>query len=314
MPAGIGMLTNLQALSQFVVGARRSSTSKQWFYGLVDLKHLNKLKGDLKIEIAVLKNAKFVKEEQGGGGYLRSKEHLETIAINFRLGREYGSKESEQALLEEMEPHHDIKTLELNGYHGETIPRWPGRGDNSALFDFPNLVTLKIKDCSELLYLPWQIGKLPHLKTLQISNLPNMEDFMDEDSETLVLGEGSSFFPCLDYLQIFELPKLKGWWRRSELGSLVVHFNDSRSSSEGQVEWVSSPCFPLLEILRIHCCNKMVFVPLCRQLEHLTSLSAAVVISEIEVAESMPMEYSQFLVSIFIRDEETMESEVGRSK
>ncbi|XP_074287807.1 putative disease resistance protein RGA1 [Silene latifolia] len=185
MPTRIGMLTNLQTLWQFVVGAQPSSTSKQCFNGLKDLCHLNKLKGSLSIQIAVLKNAIFVKEEHGGGGYLRSKEHLEKININFRRGQEYGSKESEQALLEEMQPHHDVKKLEVRGYHGETIPRWPGRGDKSVSFDLPNLVTLKIQDCSNLLYLPWQIGKLPHLKMLSISRLSNMEYVAYVDSEAL---------------------------------------------------------------------------------------------------------------------------------
>ncbi|XP_074285685.1 uncharacterized protein LOC141611136 [Silene latifolia] len=268
MPAGIGMLTSLQTLRKFVVGARPGSSSKHCFNGLEDLQHLNKLKGTLKIEIEVLINAKFVKEEHGGGAYLRSKEHLETIVINFRRGMEYGSKESEQALLEEMQPHHDIKTLELNGYHGETIPRWPGRVDNSASFDYPNLVTLKINDCSELLYLPWQIGKLPYLKTLQISELLNIEYVADAVSETFVLGEGSSFFPSLHDLKIFRLPKLKGWRRRSESGSQVINPNDSGISGEAHVEWESSPCFPVLKKLSIESCDKMMLVPLCPQLEH----------------------------------------------
>ncbi|XP_074285964.1 putative disease resistance protein RGA1 [Silene latifolia] len=314
MPAGISMLSSLHTLCQFVVGARPSSTSKQCFYGLEDLKHLNKLKGDLKIEIAVLKNAKFVKEEQGGGGYLRSKEHLEKIVINFRRGEEYGSKESEQALLEEMEPHRDVKALKLKGYHGETIPRWPRRGDNLALFDFPNLVTLKIKDCSELLYLPWQIGKLPYLKTLHISGLLNTEYVAD--SETLVSDEGSSFFPSLHNLSIHKLPKLKGWWR-SESGSHVLNFNDSRSSREAQVEWVSSPCFPLLKNLRIKWCENMMFVPLCPQLEELTIRDCRrdmrcaprplsytklkrLEINNVEWLKSMPSEYTQFLSEIEI--------------
>ncbi|XP_074285385.1 putative disease resistance protein RGA1 [Silene latifolia] len=315
MPAGIGMLTNLHTLCQFVVGGRIRSASKLCFNGLVDLKHLNKLKGDLQIEIAVFKNAKFVKEEHGGGGYLRSKEHLQKIVISFRRGEEYGSKESEQALLEEMEPHHDIKTLELKGYHGETIPRWQGRVDNSALFDFPNLVTLRIVHCSELLYLPWQIGKLPHLKTLEISGLPNMEYVAD--SETLVSDEGSSLFPCLDFLQISELPKLKGWWRRSKSGSEMVNSSDSRRSREGQVEWESSPCFPLLKILSISNCENMMFVPLCPQLEHLTIFDSRadmrcahcplsctklerLEINNLEWLKSMPIEYSQFLSEIAI--------------
>ncbi|XP_074287749.1 putative disease resistance protein RGA1 [Silene latifolia] len=332
MPAGISMLTSLRTLCQFVVGARTSSASKQCFNGLEDLKHLNKLKGELTIEIAVLKNAKFVKEEHGGGGYLRCKEHLETIVINFRRGEEYGSKESEQALLEEMEPHRDVKALELKGYHGETIPRWPGRGDNSALFDFPNLVTLRIVDCSELLYLPWQIGKLPRLKTLQISKLLNMEYVAD--SETLVSGEGSSFFPCLDFLEISELPKLKGWWCRSESGLQEVNLNDSESSQEAHLVWVSSPCFPLLTRLSIRACEKMMLVPLCPRLEHLeihdsrrellwtdmrstpdhqpSSSSSYPKLKRLEInnyewLKSMPSEYTQFLSEIKIESDKRME-------
>ncbi|KAH9624083.1 hypothetical protein KSS87_004885, partial [Heliosperma pusillum] len=219
MPTNISMLTCLHTLCEFVVGVRENSTQRQCFNGLKDLQHLNKLKGRLEIHIAVLKDAKFVKGEHGGGGYLRGKQHLYTIVFNFRCGEEYGSKESEQALLEEMHPHHDIKTLELYGYHGETIPRWPGRGDNSAFFYLPNLATLKIRNCSELLYLPWQIEKLPYLKTLEISELLNMEYVAD--SETHVLGEGSSFFPSLDNLMISKLPKLKGWWRSSGSEFLV---------------------------------------------------------------------------------------------
>ncbi|XP_074285440.1 putative disease resistance protein RGA1 isoform X1 [Silene latifolia] len=315
MPAGISMLTCLHTLCQFVVGAQANSSSKQCFNALKDLQHLNKLKGRLKIQLAVLKNATFVKEEHGGGGYLRSKEHLETIVINFRRGEEYGSKESEQALLEEMQPHQDVKALELEGYHSETLPRWPGRGNNSAVFDLPNLVTLEIRNCSELVYLPWQVGKLPHLKTLDISDLPNMEYVAD--SETHVSGEGSSFFPSLDNLSIHMLPKLKGWWPRSESGSHVINPNDGGSSREAHVEWVSSPCFPLLKNLSIKYCEKMMFVPLCPQLEHLviydsrrdlrsttrhqpSSLSypksKKLEINNLEWLKSMPIIYNKHLV------------------
>ncbi|XP_074285723.1 putative disease resistance protein RGA1 isoform X2 [Silene latifolia] len=329
MPAGISMLTCLHTLCQFVVGARAKSSSNQCFNALGELKDLNKLKGDLKIEIAVHKNAKFVKEEQGGGGYLRSKEHLETIVVNFRSGEEYGSKESEQALLEEMQPHRDIKALELEGYHGETIPRWRGRGDNSALFDLPNLVTLKIQDCSELLYLPWQIVKLPHLKTFYISGLLNMEYVAD--SETLVPGEGSSFFPSLENLSIHKLPKLKGWCRRSESRSHVINPNDGGSSREADVEWVSSPSFPVLKNLSIQYCKEMTVVPLCPQLEDLVLYTSwrdmsctpphqlpasspsysklkKLEINNLEWLKSMPIDDSVFLVEILIKNDERMES------
>ncbi|XP_074285729.1 disease resistance protein RGA2-like isoform X1 [Silene latifolia] len=342
MPANISMLTCLHTLCEFVVGVRAKANSTLWqcfnglkdsnlrqcFNGLEDLQHLDKLRGCLMIHIAVLKNAKFVKEEHGGGGYLRRKKHLETIGITFKRGEEYGSKESEQALLEEMKPHRDVKALELKGYHGETIPRWLGRGDNSALFDFPNLVTLSIFNCSEMLYLPWQIGKLPRLKTLSISGLWNMEYVADANSETLVSCEGSSLFPSLDILSFDNLPKLKGWWRRSESGSHVVNPNDSGSSREANLEWISSPCFPVLRKLTLQNCKKMIFVPLCPQLEDLTIHDSIIdmrcilshqpplsypklkrlKINNLKWLESTPIEYSQFLVEIVIDTEERMVS------
>ncbi|XP_074285463.1 putative disease resistance protein RGA1 [Silene latifolia] len=335
MPGGIGMLSCLETLCQFVVGVRASLSSKQCFNGLKDLQHLNKLKGSLSIQIAVLKNAKFVKEEHGGGAYLRSKEHLDTIVIEFKRGEEYGSKESEQALLEEMQPHHDVKTLKLKGYHGETLPIWSGRGHNSAFFGLPNLVTLEVQDCSELLYLPWQIGKLPHLKTLSISKLLNVEYVADADSETLLSGERSSFFPSIVNLKIRYLPKLKGWWWSSESGSLMINPNDGGSSGEAHLEWVSSPCFPLLKNLSIDYCEKMMFVPLCPQLEHLSIYdsrrkllwtdrccvpdprpltspsypkSMMLGINNLEQLKSMPIMYSQFLGELIIQREERMES------
>ncbi|XP_074287697.1 putative disease resistance protein RGA1 [Silene latifolia] len=280
MPTGIGTLTCLHTLCLFVVGLRGSSSSKQCFNGLEDLQHLNKLKGRLKIEIAVLKNAKFVKEKHGGGAYLKGKEYVETIGINFRRWRGlfegYGSKESEQALMEEMQPHHGVKTFKLRGYHGETIPRWLGK--------LLNLVTLKIQDCDELLNLPWEIAKLPHLKTLDILELRNLEYLVDANLETVVSSEGSSFFPSLDKLYMYGLPQLKGWWRSESGSQVVIKPYDGGSSGEAHIEWVSSPCFPLLRNLTIELCQKM-----------------------------MPIEYSHFLEKIHIKEVWTMES-LGEAK
>ncbi|XP_074287826.1 uncharacterized protein LOC141612980 [Silene latifolia] len=232
--------------------------------------------------------------------------------------------------LEEMQPHHDLKKLEVRGYQGETIPRWPGRGDNSALFDLPNLVTLEIEDCSNLLYLPVQIGILPHLKTLTISNLLNVKYVADADYEKLVSGEGSSFFASLEKLYISGLPELKGWCRRSESSSHVVNPNEGGSIQEAQLAWVSSPCFPLLKNLTLTQCEKMMFIPLCPRLQHLRiddskrrlvlenyhlpsssasySILKRLLISNLGWLKSMPMEYSQFLTEIVIFREKRSES------
>ncbi|XP_074317947.1 putative disease resistance protein RGA1 [Silene latifolia] len=223
MPRGIGMMNCLKNLGHFVVGVRGCSSSKQCFDGLEDLKHLNKLKGSLEIRIGVLKIAKFLKDGHSGGAYLRCMEQLKKIVIRFKKGKEYGRKEHEQALLEEMQPHHDIRKLELEGYHGETMPRWHGRGDNSTLFYLPNLVTLKIYKCCKLLSLPSEVAQLPHLKKLQLVELQNLEYVVNRDPETSGSGEGSSFSSLVE-LRFHVLPKLKGWWGRSESGLHAVNY------------------------------------------------------------------------------------------
>ncbi|XP_074321401.1 putative disease resistance protein RGA1 [Silene latifolia] len=332
MPAGIGMLTRLHNLGQFVVGVQAGSSAKQCFDGLEDLHHLNKLKGCLEIQIGVLKNAKFVKEEHGGGAYLRSKEYLKKIVIIFRRGKEYGSKEYEQALLEEMQPHHDLKGLELVGYHGETLPRWRGRGGNSTLFDLPNLVTLVIDEWQELLCLPWEVAKLAHLKKLRLKRLPNMKYMVNVDPGA---GEGSSFFPSLSELHVHQLPKLKGWWWRSESGLHEVNLDDSENIQETHFVWVTSPCFPQLTRLDIRHCLKMTHTPVCPRLEslamsdytrqffwhsmvciprHHPSLSLSyskpmiLRISKLEWLKSMPAEYFKCIGAIKIESDETVAS------
>ncbi|XP_074266767.1 putative disease resistance protein RGA3 [Silene latifolia] len=115
MPPGMGALTRLHTLGLFVAG-RECSDGNECFDGLEDLSSLNNLKGYLEICIRICKNANYVKESHGGGNYLKSKEHLKGICIDFTKGEEYGNKESEQLLLEEMQPHHGLKELSITGY------------------------------------------------------------------------------------------------------------------------------------------------------------------------------------------------------
>ncbi|XP_074317949.1 disease resistance protein RGA2-like [Silene latifolia] len=240
MPSDIGMLTCLRTLCQFVVGVRGGLNPKQCFNGLKDLQHLNKLQGSLKIEIAVLKNAKFIKEEHGRGGCLRNKEHLKNIVINFTTDEEYGSKEYEQALLEEMQPHHDVRNLTLSGYHCETMPKWLGRRDNSTLFDLPNLTTLNIYSCGKLKWLPWEIAKMPHLKRLHLEELGNLEYVVAVDPGTPGSSEGL-FFSSLVAINFSLLPKLKAWCWSSESGLHAVKPDNGGSNQEPHIVWGGIP-------------------------------------------------------------------------
>ncbi|XP_074291103.1 putative disease resistance protein RGA1 [Silene latifolia] len=312
MPRGMGLLTRLHTLGLFVVG-RASSDGKQCFDGLEGLHSLNNLKGNLRIRIGARKNVKYVKEDHGEGAYLRSKERLKRIAFYFKRDEEYGNMEDELALLEEMQPHHDLRELELSGYHGKTMPRWPRREDNSILFHLPNLVTLVILECPELLYLPLETGKLPNLKQLELWGLPNMEFMVNVNAG----GEELSFFPCLEVLNIHGLSKLKGWWPRT--GSSLQ----------------PSSCFAHLKELEITDCPLMTSFPVSSGLQALRvensgillkwkiisqnyrpnqpvlplySKQKMLIVNHLEWLKLMPAEYIQCVATIHIIHEKNVES------
>ncbi|XP_074293556.1 putative disease resistance protein RGA1 [Silene latifolia] len=257
MPYRMGLLTQLDTLGLFVVG-REGSKAKQCFGGLEELRCLSNVKGFLEVRIWVHDNANYVKKGHGKGASLRNKEHLQNIKIDFK-GRELQNKEPERydrALLEAMQPHHDLKGLELNGYNGEIMPTWLGRGDNTTLFRLPNLVNLVISNCFKLRCLTW-LGKLPHLKVLTLLNLPRVEYVLNAEPEASVLGEGTSLFPRLQKLSVIELSNLKGWWPRSRL---------EVQNQQYVIVSKSAPCFAQLRELWVTDCEMLKSIPICSSL------------------------------------------------
>ncbi|KAH9611399.1 hypothetical protein KSS87_018560, partial [Heliosperma pusillum] len=257
MPSGIDLLTNLHTLSLFVVG-REGSKAKQCFDGLEELRSLSNLKGFLEVRIWVHDYAKYFKKGHGKGAYLSNKEHLENIKIDFK-GRKLENKEPsgpDQALLEAIQPHNDLKGLELNGYNGEIMPRWLGRVDNTTLFRLPNLVNLLISNCFKLRCLA-SLGKLTHLKDLTLLSLPKVEYVMNAEPEASVLSEGSSLFPRLQKLRVIEMPNLKGWWPRSGL---------EVQNQQYVIVSKSAPCFAQLRELWVTDCEMLKSIPICSSL------------------------------------------------
>ncbi|XP_021773569.1 uncharacterized protein LOC110737532 [Chenopodium quinoa] len=167
----------------FIVGGKGIySTAKQWFDGLEDLKAMNNLKGLLCIQFKWSNNV--VKKVDGD---------VDT--------------EEARRLMEELQPHSNLKQLLVSGYCGVRMPGW------TTLL--PNLAYILLKNCKELQYLPC-LGSLRHLKSLSLSSLPKLEYI--EISQSVFsstpgseCAQGVSIFPSLERLHLFRLPKLKGW-------------------------------------------------------------------------------------------------------
>jgi len=130
LPQGMRKLRWLLKLPLFVAGDRNSTSRKS----VVD--HVKDLKGSL--HILFLNNIEYDEESIQEGDYIRNKEHLNRVKIQFSL--EDGM--SKKGLLEDLQPHPNLKELELFGYRDRRMPGW-ARDDNLAVV-LPNLVTLKL--------------------------------------------------------------------------------------------------------------------------------------------------------------------------
>ncbi|KAK9678389.1 hypothetical protein RND81_11G208100 [Saponaria officinalis] len=215
LPSGIGKMANLHTLTWYIAG-RESLNVKECFDQLKELKGLSNLKGDIEIEIHVPRNAKYVKEDDRGGAYMRNKERLNRIDISIEHVEKCESVEYEEALLEELQPHSNLMDLRVNGYKGVRIPRWL-RTENLGSC-LPRLVSLGIINCDGLEYLA-NLTRLSHLKTLVLINLPKLEYVVDEDVADGECVEQLLSFPCLEHVFLQRLPNLKYWVRGIEVNS-----------------------------------------------------------------------------------------------
>uniref|UniRef100_A0A7N2LCW5 Disease resistance protein RGA3 n=1 Tax=Quercus lobata TaxID=97700 RepID=A0A7N2LCW5_QUELO len=114
--------------------------------------------------------------------------------------------------LEGLQPHPNLKGLDLSYYMGVRIPSW--------VSSLTNLVHFRLSSNKRLQHLP-PINQLPFLKVVFLHNMKALKYISDEDSVSNVLGASSSssktpFFPSLSSLRISNCPKLKGWWRNSD--------------------------------------------------------------------------------------------------
>ncbi|XP_061961697.1 disease resistance protein RGA2-like [Populus nigra] len=220
VPAEVGLLKRLQTLPFFVVGPDHM---------VEELGCLKKLRGALKIckleQVRDREEAE--KAELSGKG-------MNKLVFEWSYDEGNGSVNSED-VLEGLQPHPDLRSLEIKGYKGENFSSWM----STILLN--NLMELRLKDCSKCRQLP-TLGCLPRLKILEMSGMPNVKCI------------GKKFYS-------------------SSSGSAAVLFQALKelalSSMGGLEEWVvpggeAVAVFPRLEKLSIRQCRKLESIPRCR--------------------------------------------------
>ncbi|GMP46354.1 hypothetical protein CsSME_00014549 [Camellia sinensis var. sinensis] len=155
MPMKMSRLKDLQTLTAFVVGNCSGSR-------INELKEFRHLRG--RLSISRLQNIASCTDAMEAK--LKEKNLLETLVLRWDSGITNDSQ-SERAVLDKLQPHTNLKHLEINRYRGTRFPEW--LGDQS----FCDMVSLRLKDCEHCVLLP-SLGQLPSLKHLTISGMHSL--------------------------------------------------------------------------------------------------------------------------------------------
>ncbi|KAH7676422.1 P-loop containing nucleoside triphosphate hydrolase protein [Dioscorea alata] len=177
----LGKLTSLQELKEFIV-------SNEDGHKIEELKNLTQLHGELCI--SQLKNVHG--EEEAKEAKLSEKEHLMKLELNWSLEHyswDGHPIESNDAVIEGLKPHTNLKELTIRSNGGAKLPTWLTDGSLS------NLETLEIHECQN-----WDlllIGQLKILKTFRVEGLPVLRHvgLKNEDDD-------AQLFPCLRILDM----------------------------------------------------------------------------------------------------------------
>ncbi|XP_039689206.1 putative disease resistance protein RGA1 [Medicago truncatula] len=224
MPIGIGKMTNLQTLTQFVLDTTSRDKSKT-----SELGGLNNLRGQL--EINGLEHLRHCPTEAKHMNLI-GKSHLRRLTLNWKqhIVSDDNEFEKDDIILNHIVLHSNIKALEISGFGGVTL--------SSSANLYTNLVELELSGCTRLQY--FKLSML-HVRHLYMFDLPCLEYIVNDNNS----DNSSSFCASLKDIFLFGLTNLKGWCNCSE-------------------EEISRGCchqFNSLESLCISVCCNLVSIP-----------------------------------------------------
>ncbi|KAL7204316.1 hypothetical protein ACSBR2_017397 [Camellia fascicularis] len=189
MPMQMSRLKGLQHLTDFVVGKCSGS-------GIDELKEFHHLHAELTISgLQNVRSGRDVLEAK-----LKKKEHLEELVLEW--GNTTEDSQNEREVLENLQPHTNLKRLTIKRYGGTRFPEW--LGDHS----YSNIVSLFLYECDHCFSLP-PLGKLSSLKHLHIARMNGITKVGEE-----FYGDGSSTkpFQSLETLCFEEMLEWVEWY------------------------------------------------------------------------------------------------------
>ncbi|XP_042014544.1 disease resistance protein RGA2-like [Salvia splendens] len=190
MPSKMRELNGLKTLSMFVVGLKRDNQLEELgclnLSGRLQIKHLERVKDHMdakKAKIAGIKN-------------------LSELSLWWQRNDLSKSEEDlDEKVLEALEPHPNLEKLFIGGFSGRYLPDWM---KNSSL---RKVVWIYIWNCKNCKRFP-NLGGLPCLQWLSLNDVG--VEYIIEEEEVESGHPVKIQFAALEYLQLIDLPNLKG--------------------------------------------------------------------------------------------------------
>jgi len=272
-PADVGCLTGLRSLPFFEVGQDKG-------HKIEELGCLKELRGRLKIV-----NLEHVRDkEEAKGANLSGKKKINTLVLVWSSERESSSSSiNYKDVLEGLQPHPDIRSLEIENYQGDEFPPW------LLMPILNNLVVLKLKGCKKL---P-PAGHPSHLKILEIEGMDVVEIIGEEFYSS---GGMEVAFPCLEELNINGCPKLESIPSMSHLSSKLVRLTIRDCDALSHISGEFQACATSLKYLTIRRCSNLSSIP---SLQSCIALEALSISTCYNLVSPVILE-SRSLTSVFI--------------
>ncbi|QHO25846.1 putative disease resistance RPP13-like protein 1 [Arachis hypogaea] len=197
MPEGMSKLKSLQFLSDYVVGKCEENK-------ITELGRLANLQQC--ISIAKLENV--VNGSEASMARMFDKDGISSLLLRWSLDKDENTADSqiEREILNKLQPHSNLKGLEIVGYRGTTFPDWLGHSS------YHNITKITLHSCRNCRMLP-SLGQLPFLKNLYISEFDSVgivdaEFYFNQNGESCL---ETPPFPMLETLWFQSMPHWKEW-------------------------------------------------------------------------------------------------------
>ncbi|KAK9997547.1 hypothetical protein SO802_022233 [Lithocarpus litseifolius] len=239
-----------------------------------DLGQLNQLRGELRI--MDLENVRG--KEEARRANLAEKAKIDELGFYWSSStiRRDVNYNNDEDVLEGLQPHQNLKSLQIGRFRGKKFPSWMLRSCDAkdALSLFDNLIEINFDGCTECEEVP-TLGHLPCLKFLRIVGMDKVT-CIGVKFHTMYSDDSyrNALFPALRSLKLKYMNSLVEWQDVTEVATARIVFPCLEELTiKDCPQLMSAPChFQSLNKLKIGGVCSTVFEKICSKLTTRTSL------------------------------------------